>query len=89
MNGPCTYEVNTGLLVFQPLHPADFAQRVALPTLAGRMHSSDGTDQGIINTLIYKERLFGDAYMRLHPMYNVIARHAKHTGVSHALGTES
>ena len=52
------------------------------PVRAGNVSSYDSTDQGVVNTLLYKGRIYGaehERFARLHPMYNVIARHAKHT----------
>ena len=67
----------------RPLNLTAFNEIIVEPMRNGIFASYDGGDQGIINTMLYgKLRLFGadfERHARLHPMYNVIARHAKHT----------
>ena len=75
----CPYIIQSGVMMLKPLSLAAFNERIVGPVSTGTVGTYDSTDQGMINTMIYKRRIFGDAYMRLHPMYNVIARHAKHT----------
>jgi len=76
----CSYIIQSGVMMLQPLNLSAFNELIVQPVSHGLVSTYDSGDQGIISTLMYgKARLFGDAYMRLHPMYNVIARHAKHT----------
>ena len=78
----CPLIFNTGVMMLRPFNLSTFNALFVDPVRAGTVASYDSTDQGIINTLLYKGRLFGpqhEHFARLHPMYNVIARHAKHT----------
>ena len=76
----CPYVLQTGVMMLHPLNSTAFNEVVVGPVSKGHVATYDQGDQGIVNTLIYgPTRLFGDKYVRLHPMYNVIARHAKHT----------
>ena len=76
----CPYILQSGVMVLTPLNLTGFNEAIVGPVSRGEVSSYDGGDQGIITSLTYgSARLFGNAYMRLHPMYNVIARHAKHT----------
>lgn len=76
----CPYILQSGVMVITPFNVTKFNRAVVDPVLSGEVHSYDSGDQGIITSLAYGAgKVFGDAYMRLHPMYNVIARHAKHT----------
>jgi hypothetical protein len=78
----CPYVLQSGVMMLQPLNLTAFNTLIVGPVANGRISTYDGGDQGIITTLVYgKTRMFGDSYMRLHPKYNVIARHAKHTEV--------
>ena len=75
----CPYILQSGVMMLKPLSLAAFNEIIVDKVSTGTVRSYDSSDQGIINTMIYKHRIVGDAYMRLHPRYNVIARHAKHT----------
>lgn len=76
----CPYTVQSGVMTLTPMNLTAFNELVVEPVSAGKVFTYDGGDQGIINTLMYGPRkVFGDRFMRLHPRYNVIARHAKHT----------
>ena len=79
--------MQSGVMMLEPLNTTAFNELIVAPVRSGQVHSYDSGDQGIINTLMYERRFFGDAYMRLHPMYNVIARHAKHTELKWGAGT--
>jgi len=57
----CLYEVNTGVLMLQPLRRDDFARLVSEPLLSGRLNSSDGSDQGVINTLLFGHGVLGSS----------------------------
>ena len=71
----CPYIIQSGVMMLRPLNLTAFNALVVDPIRAGLVSSYDSGDQGIISTLLYgPRRLFGDAYMRIHPMYNVIAR---------------
>ena len=76
----CPYILQSGVMVLTPLNLTGFNELIVGPISRGEIQTYDMGDQGIITSLTYgSQRIFGDAYMRLHPMYNVIARHAKHT----------
>lgn len=76
----CPYIIQSGVMVVNPLNQSAFHEQIVNPMRNGSVHTYDSGDQGIISTLLYgPARLFGDSYWRLHPLYNVIARHAKHT----------
>ena len=76
----CPYVIQSGVMMLRPLNLTAFNALIVDPIRAGAVFTYDSGDQGIISTLMYgPRRLFGDAYLRLHPRYNVIARHAKHT----------
>ena len=77
----CPFIIQSGIMVLSPLGEAAFNEQLVRPIVAGAVHSYDGTDQGLISTLIYgSQRLFGeDGFARLHPKFNVIFRNARHT----------
>lgn len=76
----CPYIIQSGVMVLTPLNLTAFNRYIVGPVARGEVHSYDHGDQGIISSLMYgSQQLFGSSYMRLHPLYNVIARHAKHT----------
>ena len=76
----CKYILQSGVMMLRPLNLTAFNTLIVEPVRAGLVSTYDSGDQGIISTLLYgPRRLFGDNYQRLHPLYNVIARHAKHT----------
>lgn len=77
----CPYIIQSGVMMLQPLNLTAYNKLIVEPVSRGLVSTYDSGDQGIISTMMYstKWRLFGDAYMRLHPRFNVIARHAKHT----------
>lgn len=76
----CPYILQSGVMVLTPLNLTGFNALVVGPVSRGEVQTYDAGDQGLITSLTYgPQKLFGDSYMRLHPMYNVIARHAKHT----------
>ena len=78
--GPCPYILQSGVMVLRPFSISEFNEIIVDPMRQGKIFSYDFGDQGILASLTYGPRqLFGDNYMRLHPMYNVIARHAKHS----------
>ena len=85
----CPYILQSGVMMINTFDVTTFNRAIVEPVVRGEVHSYDAGDQGIITSLTYGTwKAFGDAYMRLHPMYNVIARHAKHTekswgGVEH------
>lgn len=86
----CAFVVQSGVMMLHPLNLSTFNEIIVRPISTGAVSSYDSGDQGMIGTLLYgKNRLFGDAYHRLHPMYNVIARHAKHTEHKWGLGTSA
>mmetsp|Transcript_4405 Transcript_4405/g.11530 ORF Transcript_4405/g.11530 Transcript_4405/m.11530 type:complete len:394 (+) Transcript_4405:152-1333(+) len=77
---PCPYILQSGVMVLSPLSLTTFNDLIVGPVFRGEIQSYDAGDQGLITSFTYGSyKLFGDSYMRLHPMYNVIARHAKHT----------
>ena len=76
----CPYVVQSGVMVLNPFNLTSFNDLIVGPVSRGEVQTYDAGDQGIITSLLYGDhKAFGSAYMRLHPMYNVIARHAKHT----------
>lgn len=78
----CPYIPNTGVMVLSPLTVNAFNEKVVQPLVQGRISSYDETDQGAFATLVYGKQLFGDSLMRLHPMYNTLARNLRHSEVS-------
>ena len=84
----CPYVIQSGVMMLQPLNISAFNEMIVRPVSSGATNSYDSGDQGMIGTLLYKSRLFGDAYHRLHPLYNVIARHAKHTEHHWGIGSK-
>lgn len=79
----CPYIIQTGVMMLQPFNLTAFNALIVDPIRAGAVATYDSGDQGILSTMLYgPRRLFGvnyERYARLHPLYNVIARHAKHT----------
>jgi hypothetical protein len=75
----CPYMFNTGLFVVRPLNLSTFNAAFVEPMRNGSIATYDGTDQGIINTLLYgRRKLWGDHWAVLHPRLNNIAGHSKH-----------
>mmetsp|Transcript_18145 Transcript_18145/g.46433 ORF Transcript_18145/g.46433 Transcript_18145/m.46433 type:complete len:346 (+) Transcript_18145:56-1093(+) len=71
----CPYMLNTGLMVIRPLSLVAFNRYFVEPMRNLSIRSYDGTDQGIVNTLLYgTQKLWGDRYAVLHPRYNVVAK---------------
>ena len=76
----CRYIMQSGVMMIHPFNLTAFNELIVAPVRHETVKSYDSGDQGLINSLIYGPlQLFGTSYMRLHPMYNVIGRHARHT----------
>ena len=77
----CQFILQSGVMMLKPFNLTAYNALIVEPVSRGLVATYDSGDQGLITTMMYssKHRLFGDRYMRLHPSYNVIARHAKHT----------
>lgn len=75
----CPYILQTGVFALSPLTQHAFQERVVGPIHAGAVRSYDGSDQGLVSSLVYAHHLFHEhEYMRLHPRYNTLARHLRH-----------
>ncbi|KAL1521703.1 hypothetical protein AB1Y20_021358 [Prymnesium parvum] len=71
---PCTYEYNSGVMVLEPLNRSAFHEQVVNPIRRGKVPSSDGSDQGFLNSLIHGHHLFGQRHEALSSTYNVVHR---------------
>jgi len=73
----CPFILNTGLMLLTPLGLREFNERVVSPLRNRSVSSYDGTDQGALNTMLYKHLVWGSRYAILHPCFNVVARGLK------------
>ena len=75
----CPWIFNTGCAVLTPLSARAFNAELVRPMLNASIDTYDGSDQGILNTLLWgARRLWGARYAILHPRYNVIGSQAAH-----------
>eukprot|EP00966_Prymnesium_polylepis_P297100 6864384-Prymnesium_polylepis.1 len=64
-------------MLLTPLGLREFNERVVSPLRNRSVSSYDGTDQGALNTMLYKHLVWGSRYAILHPRFNVVARGLK------------
>eukprot|EP00316_Scyphosphaera_apsteinii_P002112 CAMPEP_0119335786 /NCGR_PEP_ID=MMETSP1333-20130426/90391_1 /TAXON_ID=418940 /ORGANISM="Scyphosphaera apsteinii, Strain RCC1455" /LENGTH=287 /DNA_ID=CAMNT_0007346441 /DNA_START=81 /DNA_END=941 /DNA_ORIENTATION=+ len=70
----CKEEFQGGVLVIKPFNTSTFYRNIVKPIQSGDLKSRDGSDQGVLNTLVYDKRAFGDQWMILPSRYNALAR---------------
>lgn len=71
----CPFMLNAGLLVIRPRNLSSFNEEFVKPMRNESIASYDGTDQGVVNTLLHgRRRLWANNWAVLHPRYNNVAR---------------
>ena len=70
----CVYEFQAGIMVVQPFNHSAFQQRVVRPIVCGHAASSDGSDQGFVNSLVSGLHHLGRNVTILNNSYNALHR---------------
>lgn len=79
---PCVYEFQAGIMVIAPFNASSvpfsedepFHRRIERPVACGHALSSDGSDQGFVNSLVHGLHTMGHQVGLLNASYNALSR---------------